>query len=479
MIASDSPKTAVFEARTGWIEDGKAFVRTDGVIGKPSLHVLGIQRLNKQQEPSGRLTSGGTWQTWRDTVATHAKGSSSMMLAICAACTGPLMAVVNHRSFMLNLYAATRTGKSVATLVGASMGGTKSIDALMTWRLTDNRLEERLPEYNDALFPIDDLKTMPEQSNAARLARIQGIAYGHEQGYGKGRSNAFTMGQGGTHESWRCIGFTSNELSIRDMARAAKTERQGGEVVRLIDVPARLKGLEHIFDRLPEDKIDGNFADWKTKEFKKIVAACEANHGKAFEKYIECLIADGGFTLAGQVRDLASGFAGRVCDKFDGDIARDVASKFGLLYAGGSLGIKYGLLPWTMDELFDALQQCFLGASALLPDDGVELRNGVAALRSKVGSLPWASEAKRVPTEVDGYREGWGANYVIKRDAFNRLFGSIHQRDLVLASLINSKHIELADPKRTGGGPRAPKDQHEWPDGQRHRSYRLLGITGQ
>jgi hypothetical protein len=35
-----------------------------------------------------------------------------------------------------------------------------------------------------------------------------------------------------------------------------------------------------------------------------------------------------------------------VRDASDTDVARDVAEKFGLIYAGGALGIQCGLLPW-------------------------------------------------------------------------------------------------------------------------------------
>ena len=94
------------------------------------------------------------------------------------------------------------------------------------------------------------------------------------------------------HGSWRSIVLTSSEKSIRDLARAVKLERQHGEALRLIDLPAVFDGLDHIFDRLPEDLDRSNFQDWKKDTFKKIADACEKDHGKAFRKYIKALIAD-------------------------------------------------------------------------------------------------------------------------------------------------------------------------------------------
>ena len=87
-----------------------------------------------------------------------------------------------------------------------------------------------------------------------------------------------------------------------------------------------------------------------------------------------------------------------VCDEYDGDVARDVAEKFGLIYAAGRLGIRSGLLPWGKAELLDALTKCYFGARDLLPDDGVAVRQGIKALRAKLRQLPRTSKkAATVP----------------------------------------------------------------------------------
>jgi len=157
-------------------------------------------------------------------------------------------------------------------------------------------------------------------------------------------------------------------------------------------------------------------------------------------------------------------------------MARDVAEKFGLIYAAGRLGIRCRLLPWDKPELLDALTKCYIGARDLLPDDGVAIRQGITALRAKLHELPRISKKAAAQTdydEVDGYRkkENW---YVIKRDEFNSIFASGTQRGLVIDSLIVNQRITLATPKASAGAPSpTPQKQFIWPDNKRRRSFEI------
>jgi hypothetical protein len=256
-----------------------------------------------------------------------------------------------------------------------------------------------------------------------------------------------------------------------------KLERQHGEAVRLIDLPAVFDGLDHIFDRLPEDFDPANFQDWKKDTFKNIADACEKDHGKAFRKYIKALIADRA-ELKGYIEGKIAYFVKHVCDEFDGDVARDVAAKIGLIYAAGMLGIRCGLLPWGRAGLLDALTKAYIGARDLLPDDGVAVRQGIETLRAKLRQLPRTSKTT-VPgyNNIDGYRERQKKvnRYVIKRDTFRSLFASETQRALVIEWLIQKQRITLATAKTSAGAP-APKPQGQFvsPDGNRRRSVRIL-----
>ena len=160
MAKSDAPEEWVYEARTGWTEDRKAFVLVDGVIGDAATEIIGVNQANAVNDRSGRLSNSGSWKSWRDTVAEPARLSTILMFGICVALAAPLLAVVKRPSFAINIFGRTRIGKSIATLLGASIIGIPRIAEMITWNIKDARLEERIAEFNDALFPIDDLSNM-------------------------------------------------------------------------------------------------------------------------------------------------------------------------------------------------------------------------------------------------------------------------------------------------------------------------------
>jgi uncharacterized protein (DUF927 family) len=341
---SDPPEEWVYEAQTGWIEDGKAFVSVNGLIGEVTTKIIGVNQSNAIVDRSGQLSVTGRWKAWRDTVAEPSRHSTSLMLAISVALAAPLLAFTTRQSFGLNLFGQTRAGKSVATLVAGSVIGIGRSEDLISWKITNPRLEQRLPEFNDALFPIDDLSKMRGRAKE-KYERISELSYSIAHGSATAKHSSFTAAHDGAHRSWNSIVLTSYEFSIRELARTAKMERQPGETLRLIDVLVEFDGLLHIFDRPPPQVVsEGDIEDWKDRTFAAIIGACEQNHGKAFRKYIKALIANRS-TLKEDVAACVDDFVKHSCSKIDGAIARDVARKFGLIYAGGMLGIRCKLLP--------------------------------------------------------------------------------------------------------------------------------------
>jgi len=473
MVAkTDAPKEWVYERHVGWIEGGKAYVTLRGAIGHASRKIIGINRSHTSNDPSGRLSVTGTCKGWRDSVGGSARYSSIMIFAISAGFAAPLLYVVGRRSFTINAFAPTRAGKTVATLMGATIPGIGRIEDLINWKLTDTRLEERLPEYNDALFAIDDMETMREKSKKEKYLRIRNIAYNIEQGWSTGRADSYTRARSGIHERWRCIVLTSYERSVRDLATSVNMERQAGEALRLIDVPALLDGISHIFDRVSSEITGGDFVKWRKESFKKIVKGCQANHGCVLEQYIKRLIADRVKAKA-YIEARIDALVNRVVREGDGDVIRDVAEKFGLIYAGGMLAIKYDLVPWTQSELGNAIIKCYKGARDLLPDDGVLLRQGITALGSRLMGLPNVESANGQYDGLDGYRESEadGRRFIIRREVFNSIFPSEHQRQLVLGWLSQRQLIAMVVAK--GAKCKGPKEQIIWPDDIRRRSYEI------
>jgi uncharacterized protein (DUF927 family) len=248
-----APLELVYEAQTGWTEDRKLFVLNDGVIGKSKQRILGVNLGRAADDASGRLSVAGDWKRWRSTVGKVARLSSILMCSVCTAFAAPLLSLAGCQSFMICIVGPSRSGKSIATLAAGSVIGIGKASDLVTWNITDARLEQRLSGFNDCVFPIDDLMALRDQKDRDRYLRIQAIAYKLAQGWATARHDSFTQGRGGNHAGWRTIALTSNEVSIRDLARKVGLERQRGEAIRLIDLPAFDEGQDHIFDRMPRN----------------------------------------------------------------------------------------------------------------------------------------------------------------------------------------------------------------------------------
>ena len=476
VASSDAPEEWIYERQTGWLKNRKAFVRVRGVIGDAGAKIIGVNQSKAISDRSGKESAAGKWKNWRDEVAGPARYSTTLMLAICIALAGPLLHIVRWQSFTINLFGRSTAGKSMATLLAASVIGIARTLDLISWKITNARLEERLPEFNDSVFPIDDLNTMRGDYKEKYL-RIRDLAYNIAQGQETARAAAYTAAHSGTHRTWNSIVLTSCEKSVHDMARLARLERQQGESRRLIDVPAVFDGLTHVFDRAPEDVDD--IDAWKGLAFSALSNAVEQNHGKAFRKYIRSLIARRA-TLKEDVDKSIDDFVRRARKNSDGEIARDVTQKFGLIYAGGVFGIDCGLLPWTKRELLDAVMKSYVGARDLLPDTGVLLRGGKNAFKALRNRLPFIRQKDRLTfayQNADGFKEKVKASnrYLIKGDVFNNAFSSIEVRDLVVNWLIENGRITMGKLKKSAGvSGRKPKEQHRWPDGERRRSVEIF-----
>jgi putative DNA primase/helicase len=147
VASSDAPERLSYERQTGWTDNGKTFVFSEGCIGR-NTKILGI-RTRRNNYSSVGLSTAGIWESWRDMIGSSAQLSTTLMLTVSVAFAAPLLAITNRQSFGIHLYGESRTGKSMATLAGASILGTASLADLPSWNLTDAGLEDELPRFNE------------------------------------------------------------------------------------------------------------------------------------------------------------------------------------------------------------------------------------------------------------------------------------------------------------------------------------------
>ncbi|UGY26696.1 DUF927 domain-containing protein [Bradyrhizobium septentrionale] len=462
---AESPRQLKRVAQSGWLNGNQTFALQTRVIGQDKSSFIGLPSPPNCDE-RGWFKSVGTAETWKTRVAPLAISSSSFMLSAAAAFAAPLLDLCKEQSFSICLYGPTRSGKSVATLIGASVVGLGSVRQLPRWHASDSGQEELLPLFNDCLAAIDDFESI-RGTESEKYRRIRGFSYGVEAGAEKHRHSSFAPAS----KTWRTILITSMEKSIDELAKALGEERKGGETIRMVSVPVLIEGHAHIFDRAAADGIAVS-PEWTTIWFEKVIKACAENHGEVFIRYLSKLCRDPKKVRSWAKKYIAD-FVADVSLPEDGDGARDIARKFGLIYAGGRLAVRFKLVPWKRAEVKGAICACYRAARDSLPDEGVALREGVGVLTKLLLSLKPKKEIADYEA-APGYRikTANGYRYYIRKEKFNMAFHTRAQCELVLKWLVETKRIATSKPRGKNKA-RGPKQQFGWPGDKRVRSYRI------
>ena len=417
-----------------------------------------------------RTRRRGSSEQWIGSVGQLAKKSTTMMLTIATALAAPLLKATNTDTFGICLFGRTRGGKTMATLSAGSVIGFGKHQQLLNWYSTTAGLEPHFSGFNDCVFPIDDLSKLPVRTDHERYSEIRTLAYTAVGGDIKGRHPSFAIAPNTNSAHYRFIVLTSFEKSIQDLALETNQARIGGETMRLIDVPAYFDGLVHIFDRA-----DANAAltqEELQKLFAQVLAACAENHGQVYRRYLRHLIAQR-LGLKQTTLKYQRTFIKEVAANGDSTDAADLARKFGLIYAGGRIGIDAKVLPWKRADLFDAIKKCYNGARALLLEDDVSLERGRKALRDYLMTLPTLKKGEKLKGRASGFVDEQETYHrcVVKTEVFSRIFASRHQQHLVIAALTQEGMVTLAT--RKGNAQPGPQLQFMWPNGKRVRSYEI------
>jgi hypothetical protein len=459
-------KRLVQERRTGWLADQSGFVLADGFIGRSAENICGIATPEKFGT-QGQVSRAGTVEAWKNSVGLVAAYSSTAITGICAAFAAPLLHFKRARSFGICFSGNSASGKTTAICAAASVIGLRSPEYLFSWNLTKAQLEQRLSQFNDCLFPIDDLQVI-EGDDEQRYQRMHHLAYAIAQGHTKGRHSSYVVDRIGDG-SWRSVLITSSEVSIHSLATATGKSRAQGTTHRLIDVPVSTCAAGQIFDMKSEAKNEG----WRKQQFRRLYRGCEDNHGAPFERYIERLISFSNQRDA-FIDSRIEYFMGKVdCGT---SLLQSLAKSFAFLYAGGMLAKKFGIVNWKQKTILKALIKNFNAAADLMPPSPAAIRlKGKKKLKVTLQNLPRQSQWLDSPSSAIGLRlPGKEAAYRVTREGLNMMFDTLQQKNLVIEWLKKTKRLQMSSPKN--GGSSRVKDQFVWPDGSRRRSYTIYWV---
>ncbi len=315
--------------QTGWAgTDYKAFVLPDTVIGPMAPGVV----YQSGTRGSDEYTMAGTLAGWQAGTAAMAVGNPMLVLGLCAAFVGPLLARCNGESGGIHLIGASSTGKSSIAFASCSVWGGPNFKR--SWRATSNGLEGAAALFNDSLLVLDEISEC-EPSDVGEIVYMLGNGSGKQRSSRTGSARAVVR--------WRCFVLSNGEFSIETTMAKAGQRINAGQAVRLLDIPVqRTYGA---WDNLHQCVSGTDFADTLKKQ-----AATHFGHaGRAF---LEKLTRDhdGNFSEALETIKALPEFQ---AIGGEGQVNR-VAGRFAMLALAGETATDYGITGWAAGAAIEA-----------------------------------------------------------------------------------------------------------------------------
>ena len=340
--------------QTGWAGAGhQAFVLPDTVIGPKAAGVA----YQSGEHASEEYATAGTLPGWQEGIAALAVGNPLLVLGLCAAFAGPVLARCGQESGGVHFIGDSSTGKTTILEAACSVWGGAGFKR--SWRTTGNGLEGAAALFNDSLLALDEISECdPKQ--------VGEVVY--MLGNGRGKQRAGRTGSARAVTRWRSSVLSTGERSIATTMTEGGHRIKAGQSVRLLDVPAqRTHGA---WDELHHLASGTAFSD-------AIKQAAMRDYGHAGRAFLEKLTRDHedsfGDALAdikAQLELLAAGDEGQ---------AKRAAARFAVMALAGELATTYGVTGWQPGE---AIKAAIVGFTAWL-----SLRGGAGQGNSERGQI--------------------------------------------------------------------------------------------
>lgn len=326
--------------QTGWAgSDYKAFVLPDTVIGPKAAGVA----YQSGERGSDEYATAGTLAGWQAGIAALAVGNPLLVLGLCAAFAGPLLARCGQESGGIHFIGDSSTGKTTILEAACSVWG--SAGFRRSWRATGNGLEGAAALFNDSLLALDEISECDPR-------QVGEVVY--MLGNGRGKQRASRTGSARAVARWRCSVLSTGERSIATTMIEGGYRIKAGQSVRLLDVPAqRIHGA---WDELHQSGSGTAFSD-------AIKRAAVIDYGHAGRAFLEELARDheGSFS---ESLDAIKALPELQAPGDEGQNKR-AAARFAVLALAGELATDYGVTGWETGEAIRAAGVGFAAWQAL------------------------------------------------------------------------------------------------------------------
>lgn len=327
LASHQSPELVIATtSKPGWHESG-AFVLPSRVIGGQNV------RFQDSGRAANIFTTKGTVEGWQADIAARCVGNPVLILSVCCALAGPLLAKVGVNGGGVHLVGDSSSGKSLAQLLAASVWGNPGAFAA-SWDVSKGGIEIEAATRNDTILILDEIKR-------ADPKRVQEMAYAIANGMGKGTMTREREGR--AKLTWRVLALSSGERSLSDHAAIGGSNAHAGAELRMVDVNAGTR-THRAFD---------DVHGMTGQEFHRVVSDAVTQHyGHVGPAFVESLIQ--------HPEDLHSAFR-QVREAFgtESSQAGRVADRFAIMALAGESAIRRKLLNWPKGTAIKGCQTLF------------------------------------------------------------------------------------------------------------------------
>lgn len=340
----------------GWTQDYTIFATPSQIITQDK-----ALKRNTFFESSKALmsefASKGSLEDWNQCVANPSKLSTRLMFGIMASFAAPLMQFTGDRTCLFQLYGTSSKGKTTVLKIANSVWN--SSKGIQSWNRTIRSIETLCMQHNNVLLAVDDTSRLCTGSDKTKqtVETLRDIAYCIENEQGRA-----TMTYDNSQLTWKTIILSSGERAMFDLM-VSNSEITEGARVRFHDIHA---GVHGICDKKEDNT--GNF-------IKSILNAAENFYGTAGVAFVKKLQKDSlnnADELRKEIASIRSSYFKKAGIDTENHMFVRVSDSFALVFAAGVLASRYGVINYTEDEIFNAINTCHL---ATLPLDSKEIFN--------------------------------------------------------------------------------------------------------
>lgn len=334
--------------RAGW-QSGGVFLLPDGEVIGTSASGEAVVLDNPPEDAARLCASAGTLAGWQAEVAALAVGNPLAAFCMAAAFAAPLLHLLGEPGGGFHLSGSSKRGKTAAARMGLSAWARPFEDAaLRKWNATANAFEGVAEAHGDMPLVLDEL----HQANPAEVARA---VYMLADGAGKDRLNRDASAR--RRRNWRCFILSAGEHDLAVAVAKAGQKLPAGADVRLpsLLVPDAAEGWPALHGRASLQAL------WDD-----LHRAMQAQHGTAARAFLAALVAADLAEVRRVVQALRERLAALLPAGADPQV-REVARRFGLVAAAGTLASAWGVLPWPEAEAETAAATMLRGWLARRP----------------------------------------------------------------------------------------------------------------